>query len=31
MNTTEKSKIERLTDDDFNQVSRILGCELVAL
>lgn len=31
MNTTEKSKIERLTDDDFNQVSRILGCELVVL
>lgn len=31
MNTTENSEIERLTDDDFNQISRILDCEFVAL
>lgn len=31
MNTAENSKIDSLTDDDFNQVSRILDCELAAL
>ena len=31
MNTTENSKIERLTDDDFNRISQMLGCEFAAL
>ena len=30
MSTTENSEIERLTDDDFNQISRILDYELAA-
>lgn len=31
MNTIENLEIERLTDDDFNQISRILDCEFAAL
>lgn len=31
MSTTENSGIKRLTDDDFNQISQILTCELAAL